>query len=163
MIAQVRNEQIARRIHGDADRVRQAGTRGRPAIPAKAKRPITGDGANEPGAGRHFANPAIALVRNEQIARRIHRDAARVRQAGTRGRPAIPAEARGPSTGDGANEPGAGRHFANPVIANVRNEQIARRIHGNACWASQRHLQGRHVISRSTAGHRIDIPCGLAD
>ena len=185
VVANVRDEQVARTVHRQPSRKVQSSGCGWPAITKEetARRAISGHRGDNPTGG-YLAEAVV--VRDEQVARTVHRHAsgkAQFQFSGCCGS-AITREAwragarhRGDNTvwGDPADAVGLAQQVgrgvveqSNLVVVNVRNEQVTRGVHG---YTPRRQCRAggwpaitgrtRHAIAR----HRGDDPAwrDLAD
>ena len=96
--------------------------------------------------GRHLADPQVAAVRDEKVARRIERDVLGILQGGAGCRAAIAGEAGLPGAGyrrDGA----AGVDLADDVVTRIGDEDVAGRIEGHVSRPVQLRRGGRTPVA----------------
>src|SRR3989442_936382 len=123
MVIRISNEQIAGRIHRDAEWLVEFSRSGRPSIPAEAGR--AGDGSDDAG-WTDFPDAIVIRIGNEQVAGRIHGDAdwglliIRSRRSPT------PFPNTPPFGGDGSDDAGW-TDFPDAIVKRIGNEQIAGR------------------------------------
>ena len=92
MIIRVRDVHVARRVHGDAERVGKLSARARAAVAAESGYTIARNRGDDARARVHHADGLIKLVRDVHVARRVHGDAGRVVKRRARARAAVAAD-----------------------------------------------------------------------
>ena len=78
----VGDEEVACGIHRDARGVAEFRKGGRPAVAAVAPGPVSGDRADQARGQIDLAHDVVGAVGDEEVARRVHRDADWVTQLG---------------------------------------------------------------------------------
>ena len=141
---------VAGGIHGDAVGIGQLGAGGRTVVAAKALRPVSRYGGDDPI--RHLADAGVTGVGDVQVAGGIHRDAVGIKQLGAGRRTAI-------AEGCAASRHGrdhATRNLADAVIIRIGDVEVAGGIHGDASGIVQLGAGGLAVTAiacRSVSRH----------
>ena len=162
IVARVRNVEIASGIHGNSQRDVQLCAGGRDIVAVIAAAAVARNRGDNPCI-RHLADAFIAVVRDVQIVRRIHCDAARIAYLRAGGRAVVAAiapRARARNSGDNARRRG---HLADAMVRGVRDEHIAQSIHRDFIGVAHLRGGGRDVVAviarRARARDRADQAC----
>ncbi len=145
IVACVRNVEIARGIHGNSQRDVQLCAGGRDIVAVIAAAAVARNRGDNPCI-RHLADAFIAVVRDVQIVRRIHCDAARIAYLRAGGRAVVAAiapRARARNRGDNARRR---RYLADAMVSGVRDEHIAQSIHCDFIWIVNLRAGGRDIV-----------------
>src|SRR5882672_10484809 len=82
---------------------------------------------------RHLQDAEAARVGDEQAARRVHGDSNRIREEWGSRKIAVAPNTEGSAARHGAGDT-TGCHLLDSLVAGIGDEQIARRVHGDARW-----------------------------
>src|SRR2546426_4094704 len=125
VVTLVRDVQIAARIQRDPVWVIETRARRRTAIAREGGAAIARHGGDDPRRRGDPANSVVALVRDVDIAARIHRDTVRVVEARARRRTALARGAGAAIARHGSDDPRRRSDLANSLVAKVRDVEIA--------------------------------------
>ncbi len=156
-VAQVGDIQIARAIQIQIIRAMQRSGAGRAAIAAEELRSRAGDGGNDAGAGRDFADFMRTLVNNVNVARRVNRQVRRVFESRLGRRAAIAAGAarRAESiAGEGRDNACLRVNFADPLAAQLGDVKVARAVVFDVYGIAEASLNGRAAIAIAGVAQR---------
>src|SRR5437867_4186119 len=96
---------------------------------------IAGHSGDDPGLGIHLAAALVTFIGNEEIAAGVDGDICWSRKLSLRGRATISGISFvDASAGDGGDDPGLGIHFADAIVSEIGNEQIAGGVDGHTFW-----------------------------
>ena len=150
-VVAVGDDDVARCVDGHWPREGEFRGGSRAAVAGEPKAAVPGDGVDVPGghrlpvegarAGCHDADPVVAGIDDQQVARGVRRHALRVVEFGCGGRATIPGKPQCAVPGDGVDvpgghrqpveRPGAGRHHPDTLVQHVGDQHIARPIHSD--------------------------------
>ncbi len=128
-----------------------------------------GEGGDDPGAHRHFADAVIQDVAGVDVARAVDPDGVRLLELRFHGGAVIAGKALDPGAGDGGNDPSPHRYAPHGVAGSLHHKKIAGRVETYLVGLVHFRLQGgaaiTRVAARAAARHRRDAPIGsdLAD
>ena len=159
----VRDEEVARGVHGDAGRVPQLRARAGAPVAAEAGNTGAGDRGDDPGAGGDPADAVVTGVRDEEVARSVDGDAGRVPELRAGGGAPVAEEARTAGAGERGDDAGAGRDPADAVVRRVRDEEVAGGVDGDRVGKVQHGMGCRAAVAdRHPPGRRHDDPAPRA-
>jgi hypothetical protein len=134
-------EEVTRCVYSNPQRELETSRHRRAAITAETARAIARNRGDD-ALRRHLANPTVAAIGYEEVARCVYGNCHWTIQLSRCSRATITTEA--PKTrarrSTAARNRGYGalwRHFANPAVTLVRNEEITRCVYGNSHWSFQ--------------------------
>jgi hypothetical protein len=153
VVASVGDGHLARRAHRDPEWLIELRRRRRAVIAAVARGAVAGIGADRPVGdapidGSHLADHVVAGVGDEDITRRIDRDALGRVELGVVGRTAV-AGVAGDARARDHDELARGGELANLVVVGVGYVDIPLRIDRYAIWRGERGTRRRAVLAQS--------------
>ncbi len=133
VVGRARDEQVARRINGDAEWA-QFGVRRRSAVAAVAGRAVAGDGEDVAGRLDHLADSVVAVVGNKYVAHGVNGNAVVKIQLGVSRGSVVAAVTGDAVAGDGDDVACRLDYLADRGLAGVGDEEVARGVDGNGRW-----------------------------
>ncbi len=167
VIAAVGDEQVPRRVQGDAHGVVERGAGGRSAVATVAPGPAPRHGADHARGGVDFTNDVVVAVGNEEVPRAVYGDVQGIVEFGAGGRPAVAAIVPGAVSDDRLDQARGCIDLANGVVKAVANEEIAGGIHGHGRGIAELRTGGRSAVAAIAPGpaarHVADLARGDVD